>query len=102
MKHLDNILKIFGIVLLITLTFKVFTFENSGRYVFRGEKTDILDTKTGIVTIDNKSQTSLHQVSQVNPIKGERRYFLDGKWDHWIKLENKKVDTKTKKKINKK
>ena len=45
-----------------------------------------------IVTIDNKSQTSLHQVSQVNPIKGERRYFLDGKWDHWIKLENKKVD----------
>jgi hypothetical protein len=92
MKRLDNILKICGIVLLITLTFKVFTFENSGRYVFRGEKhSDTLDSKTGIVTVFNKSKTSLHKIYQVNPMKGEIRYFLDEKWDDWMKLKNREI-----------
>ena len=88
MKHLDNILKICGIVLLITLTVKILTYDN-GRYVLEN-KTDILDTKTGIVTIINKSKTTLHHLSQRNHITGEVRYFLDGKWDNWFKLENKK------------
>ena len=89
MKHLDSLVKLSIIILCLSLTYKVFTFENNGRYVLEN-KTDILDTKTGIVTIFNKSETSLHRIYQVNPMKGEIRYFLDGEWDNWIKFENKK------------
>ena len=89
MKHLDSLVKLSIIILCLSLTYKVFTFENSGRYVLEN-KTDILDTKTGIVTIINKSKRTLHPLSQRNNITGEIRYFLDGKWDNWLKLENKK------------
>jgi len=89
MKHLDSLVKLSIIILCLSLTYKVFTFENNGRYVLEN-KTDILDTKTGIVTIINKSKRTLHPLSQRNNITGEIRYFLDGKWDNWLKLENKK------------
>jgi len=91
MKNLDNLLKICGIVLLITLTVKVMTYDN-GRYYFSKEDGYVFDTRSGIVTLESKDNTVLYPMRQINVPKGEQRYFLDEKWGKWEKRKNNKID----------
>jgi len=91
MKYLEIFVKVSIIILCLSVTYKVLTFQNSGRYVFM-EALQTLDTETGIISVRNKSNTTLHPFFQVNPSKGEVRFFLDGKWDNWIKFENNTLE----------
>ena len=91
MNNLESLVKVSIIILCLSVTYKVLTFRNSGRYDDISEK-QLLDTETGIISMRNKSNTTLHPFFQVNPSKGEVRFFLDGKWDNWIKFENNTLE----------
>ena len=78
MKYLEIFVKVSIIILCLSVTYKVLTFQNSGRYVFM-EALQTLDTETGIITTKHDSETDLFPFNQINPLKGEKRYFLDRK-----------------------
>ena len=91
MNNLESLVKVSIIILCLSVTYKVLTFRNSGRYDDIS-KTQLLDTETGIITTKHDSETDLHRFIQINPLKGEKRYFLDGKWDNWVKYPNNKIN----------
>ena len=93
MKNLDSLVKLSIIILCLSVTYKVLTFQNSGRYV-ELDKNSLLDTETGIVTSVSRNKINLHPFKQMNLIKGESRFFLDEEWDNWIKEPNIKINSK--------